>query len=464
MKKTMWVPFVAMFLSAGLTYVAVPALMQRDLAVSPGGDPRASLVLLAAVALGTAWKPVLTLDMLVGMYVPIYIVAALGWIGNAILPYLMLAFAMTLVANRAVRNLANSLPTSNSGSVIPGAFLIAGLAFLSFVQWFRAADMRDSAFRVCDMVGLCLLLNELPKWDGKSLREATQSFILGVAGTCVVLLNAELFKTDRLGGLIHFNSDFIGYATGAALLMATPKMVFAEKRWVYVLVIPILVTTLYFSGCRGALYGAMATIPFVLWYDYGLPSLFIIGSMASVASYVTVEGMKSGSGLAFRMISPFVESVFESSSRRDRIWRALWEQRDQYWITGVGIHNAGRITGQAGLFADGNALATHNIYLTFLVELGILGLVLFLAWQCWTLWFGFKHRSEMVLLLPVSLYFAVEGFFSGFANISLVAVMMAIGFGLRQRRAAVSSVARDAPYAGRIRNGRPREIVATRSM
>jgi hypothetical protein len=39
----------------------------------------------------------------------------------------------------------------------------------------------------------------------------------------------------------------------------------------------------------------------------------------------------------------------------------------------------------------------------------------------------------MVLLLPIALYFSVEGFFEGFNNISFVAFMLAIGYRVPQR-------------------------------
>ena len=451
-------PWLAMFLSATFTYASLGALAQRDLSLPSGGNVRASVILLVATALGASWKPVWALDILIGLYVPIYLFAALGWLGNAILPYLMLAFAMTLVVKRAVRNITEIFPVHQPSGALPGTLLIALLAVLSFAQWFRSTDMRDSSNRLCDITALCLLLWELPKWDEGSLRETAQAFVLGVTGSSLVLLNAELFKVDRLGKLLHFNPDFLGYVAGAALLIALSRMVFRASRWIPSLLFPILATALYFSGCRAAFYAALATIPLVLWHERRLLGLFTVGSFGAIGAYVIFQGINDPTGLAFRMTAPFMERFADASSRRNQIWSLLWEQRERYWLTGIGLDNGPQLTGGAGLFANGFALATHNVFFTFFVELGIAGLALFLAWQCWILWFGIKYRSRMALLLPIAVYFSVEGFFSGFNNISIIAFMLAVGFRLETRAHITNKIRPQIAYS----RGRTRTSLAAR--
>ena len=298
--------------------------------------------------------------------------------------------AVVLVFNIVAKSLLGKAPKSDEATaVLPGQHWAVCLGVVFFAQWLRSMNMQDSFYRVCDTCAFVILLWMLPTIQKKVLKDTAQAFVLGTVGCSIILLKAELFSVGRMGILLHFNADFVGYVVGVALVLTLSKEILYYS-WLKLLTAPILATTLYFSGGRAAFYGTAAAVLLMFWLERRYVMVALTSLAGCCGVYLLLREADDTGSLAFRMLSPFLESFGDASARRDQIWAYLIGQRDAYWLIGMGVNNASYLTGQAGLQTHGEALAPHNIYLGLCVELGIIGLVFFVLWQVTILWVGFQ--------------------------------------------------------------------------
>lgn len=418
-------PWFIMLASAALTYICLAPLAARNPLLTSSGNRWNSAAVLLVTALISAWNPATALSIALGLYLPIWYIGMIGWMGYAMFPYMAVVIAFFFVCRQEVLR--------RRSPIVPGTRAAFCLAALVFAQWFRSGDMKDSASILCDVAAFSTLFWKLPSFAEAEVREAAQSFVLGIFGSSVVLLCTELFRVARLADSLHFNPDGVGYAAGVALILTISGVVFRNKLWLRFCIAPVLIIVLYFSGGRTAFYAAGLSVVITLWFERRHIALYLAGCTLLASLYFLRGELTHAVGLAARMLGPFTERFSDSSARRQEIWSYLIAHMDRYWIGGVGLGNTDQVTGPAGLLTSGYALQTHNVYLTLVVELGILGVGLFAIWQVTVLAAGIKNRSRMVMLVPLLLYFSIAGFFDGL-NLSLVVGFMIVaGYRLQQQ-------------------------------
>ena len=421
---------VAMLLvAAGLTYLSVPKLVLRQVDVAVSGDVGTSVILLA-VGLGLGWRqPQTGFNLLLACQLPLYLISVGGGLGSSIVVYLNLS----LVVAYCYRIEDQRTPRTKS---LPGTVVGLCLLGLIFLQWVRSSDLKDNVRVLLDASAAVLVFSKLPTLGPTALRNAARSYVWGVTGTSLILLSEEFGKSPRLGTLLHFNPDAAGYAAGAAILIVLSKEVFGLAVGSRVLLSAPLTTLLYFSGGRGAFFGALAGALVLLTLQRRYKLLFAISPIAIGGVYFMITGLQDTTFLVNRLVSPFTESFSESSSQRDHIWGYLLNDSDAHWLVGGGIGDTQRLTEEGGLIISGHALQSHNVYLTLLIESGILGVLLFVLMQAKIVAFAARAPAATALMSAMFAYYLVQGFFSGMNFGFEMAFMLTVAFTTRERVAS----------------------------
>lgn len=382
---------------------------------------------LIAATIGSLLWPWQTTRTFFCLYLGLRLFSVTGLLGYDTATYLSLVIAAVLP--RHVQSARKPVPK------LPGTALVLGLAALVTLQFFRATNLPGALPILCDVIAFALVIWKFPAISEQVFRVCIEGFITGVlaAGLILVLQSSE--PESRLGFEFGFNPNDLGSLVGAALLFAVSGYFFNKKRWLLWGVVPLLLLLLLATESRTSIFASCACVgivlalrkPRVFWV------LLLCGSI--VLGYLTYRKMldPDPESLSGRLASPFSESFEASGAHRAVIWGFLLTQASQYWKWGMGLKNVENLTEEVGIISVADAinnmrigLQSHNIYLTSLLEFGILGLILLVAWQATIFVFSIKRRAKYPLLLAAMLYFSIQGFFQGL-NLNFVCGLLLVG-------------------------------------
>jgi O-antigen ligase len=346
---------------AGISALALLVLAIRSLAVAvavftvvtffeqmPGFGQSVSFVKLATVGLviswiglltARRWKPVLVRDHPLLTHVALMLVA---WAG------------------------ASTLWAADSSTAAAGAFRLAQMVFLLFLVFTAISEPRH-------------------------LRYLGWGFIAGAVLTGVVGFAKHGFDTGQFSAA-RFGGDFGNPNNLAAVIL--PALALAafmgfssrrmSERWLLAACGAFLVFTLFLTQSRGGLigFGVMCVAAIV----FGGPARPRAAALAIVIAGVAL--------LYFAILAPSsvrdrVTSIsFAESTGRADLWTVAYEAAQDHPVQGVGIDNFVVVAPRylernvgiehADVLLRGQT-GVHNTYLNALTELGIIGLLIFLA-------------------------------------------------------------------------------------
>ena len=370
-------------------------------------------ILIAATA-GVVFYPWQTMRTFLCLYLGLRLFTMTGLIGYATATYMSLAIAVVLA--RKIHSAGKPIPE------FPGTDLMLAFAALVTLQFFRATSPRDALPILCDVIAFALAIWKFSAIPEQIFRKCVEGFILGVllAGLIVFLYSSQ--PGSRLGLEFGFNPNDLGNLAGAAILFAVSCAYFKKRRWLLWSAIPLLLVLLFVTGSRTSVFACAACVGVILALRRRRIFWVLLISGSIVLGYFTYSGMLDNDpeSLSGRLASPLTESFEDSGAHRAVIWGFLLTQVPNYWKLGLGLRNVNQLTEENGIIPVMAALSdqivgyqSHNLYLTTLLEFGILGLILLVAWQARVLAFVVKESSRYSLLLAAMLYFLVQGFFTG---------------------------------------------------
>lgn len=185
------------------------------------------------------------------------------------------------------------------------------------------------------------------------------------------------------------------------------------KKLVYTLVNIAMFVCLLYTWSRGAWVGVILALGFFIllrdrrWLIVCVIGLLLMPSVlpASILNRITSIGNLQDSSTAYRV----------------SVWVASFRIARDYWMSGIGIGTAAfeKIYPGYALNGAGFALHSHNFYIQWVVEMGIFGLLVFLAiiltaFQQITL---VREKSSLIRTVTLAMAGALAGFlFQGMAE------------------------------------------------
>jgi O-antigen ligase len=168
------------------------------------------------------------------------------------------------------------------------------------------------------------------------------------------------------------------------------------KRWVFISLPLIYLVGLFMSSSKGGMFAFLVALTAfaTIVPQYRVRSFAIIGTILLVFSGTSLI---SGNLLNFERLSQITDTEDYSTQSRLALWRASYEVWNDNLLFGVGRGLFGKVSGaqeklvqqiqndtrrrhvKEVLRESGDYVVSHNTYLSFLCETGIIGFLLFIA-------------------------------------------------------------------------------------
>ncbi len=215
--------------------------------------------------------------------------------------------------------------------------------------------------------------------------------------------SAGYFSYDMraAGTFSYLNANQLGaYFAQYSLLFGAIFLVFREvkwQRWFFVATAALAMYSMLFTFSRG---GYVATLVGLLFLALLKSRLLLIVMIAFLFTWSYVLP----TSVVIRVNMTFTEDGELEESAATRF--TLWEQAEHFIqekpLTGMGFHTSPylRFISKQGLNKDGTARSLHNGYLQYLVEVGIIGLLLHL----WVFFQGIFYGWRIFKRSPNQLY------------------------------------------------------------
>lgn len=296
------------------------------------------------------------------------------------------------------------------------------LAFLATVSstWSERPSTTLVQGAIFGFVALFFALTYTRRWIVEpNLVGDLRTLYFAVAGAQVAGLGAVLLQQDwALGNYGRFqgltgNPNYAGALSALALVLGVhvALTVASRLRWFVIGVQAVLLCTLLWSDSRGAAAAAGVGLltALLMWVSRNARIVVAVGFAVLVSLGVALVSRSSalhGSVLR-RQVG---DSDFTSG--RAEIWRATFRLWQDHPILGAGFRTTEELISSDGLTA-------HNIYLSFLAELSILGLVSLLLVFVLAIWGRPRTRPLSILVAPaiaVMVLELTEASIHGFGN------------------------------------------------
>ena len=206
-----------------------------------------------------------------------------------------------------------------------------------------------------------------------------QNFI-GVSST-ESWVDEEMFTNIKMRVYSFFNNpnvlgEFLVLTIPVALALIWNKVKDLHKV-LFSLILIFMVACMIFTWSRGAWLGMMVAVALFLvisdkrWMFAGILMLFLI----PIALYVT------GNSAIIERFMSIGNTADTSTAYRVSIWQASINMISDFWVGGIGIGSDSYTTIYPSYALPGArfALHSHNLYLQFLVETGVIGITSLLA-------------------------------------------------------------------------------------
>ncbi len=253
-------------------------------------------------------------------------------------------------------------------------------------------------------------------------------FVLGAIGYIAYEANMIYIQTQRL---VLYSAGFAGLdnnGAGLMLAMGVPLCFFAWEftrhriRWLFLMLIPVIVHAVLGTYSRGAMASMIAALPFYFLYSRKRKFLFVL----------TVIGLFSlpflaGKEIQERFLSIQDREVDESYNSRQLSWGIAKEIAWDYPVFGAGIRCSNKEMKQRGADMEGRTI--HSLYLQLAADsgwfaLGIYLLLVLTSYYCvWRarirLWRRTDDESRRACAMLGGIECATVTFLVGAAALSL---------------------------------------------
>jgi O-antigen ligase len=420
-------PWGTALLSLFLAFVACQKLSAAGPS-STEGNVGFTFFLVACAAAAISLFPKGAFRAFLGLYLALEVLCVSSIVGYRTVTYVSLLFAALL---------ARRLSKAHKWTIeLPGTSWLLCLAVVVFAQFFRSASMRDAFPVVCDAFAFTLVLWKLPGIARADIRKAASTFIIGTCGAGLAIFIASPLTMSRLGFDLGFNPNELGNLVGATLMLLASGFFIRREHFSFWWITLTLAVLLLLTGSRTSIYACFGGILLfmILRKRRRIATYMALAAITLALIGYTKQSDDDPFSLTGRVASPISQSFDESSAQRATIWAFLLSQVGTYWKWGAWLTNVSQVADAAGMpvMDPSNktfiGYQTHNLYLTILLELGILGLILLLVWQFKFLYWGFRRPYGNALLVPMMLYMIIQGFFQGSNLNFLTAFLLVVAY------------------------------------
>lgn len=264
---------------------------------------------------------------------------------------------------------------------LAGGFTVWALAS---VWWSVAPDATlDRAVTYAQLLAMSWVLWQVSNDQSRS-RSLLQAYVLG--GYVMVVGLVAAYIASSADGFVRYaafaeNQNYLAQRLVLGLPMAwylTQKSNNRVLRWVNALFIPACLLAVGLSASRGAFVMAAVALLVVPMTLRHMPQVRRVGLvLVMVVGFVTVLSLAPVENVTRLAETPDAIATFDFT-RRERIWQVGLEAYlapSASWAVGMGAGTFGAVV--APTF--GGPVSSHNAYVSVLVELGPIGLALFLA-------------------------------------------------------------------------------------
>lgn len=293
--------------------------------------------------------------------------------------------AIGLVIAVLARAIPRPMPIAGNASV--GS--IFGISVVGAASYLRPQEFDTSVSRLTTFVALAVasaaLAAALAMVGPSSIRAVQNGLIVGAAIASGLVIAAR--ATGRYAGTEDFQLTVARSTAGAAdpndlallLAAALPACLWSTRFEARFLVAPVTIAAILFTGSRGALValgGGMVAVLLLYLSNRRRRNTNNFGrSLALLAVGTGAAWVFLPQTIIDRIFSIPSELSGGSFTNRTYLWQAAWEQFSEAPILGSGLGTVRRLIYQR----VGMDLVAHNTHLSFLVELGIIGWLLFLV-------------------------------------------------------------------------------------
>lgn len=171
---------------------------------------------------------------------------------------------------------------------------------------------------------------------------------------------------------------------GLMLAMGVPLCFFAwegtraKVRWLFLLLIPVIIHAVLMSFSRGAMLSVIAGAPFYL-----LRSRYKVRLGLMMAIVLVMIPFLAGNEIRSRFFSISEHDADASANARKTTWSIAWRMAQERPLFGFGIRNSNLFTLQYGADMEGRTI--HSQYLQTAADSGLTALALYLMalFACW---------------------------------------------------------------------------------
>ncbi|WP_165604977.1 O-antigen ligase family protein [Mycolicibacterium elephantis] len=293
-----------------------------------------------------------------------------------------------------------------------GVFILVAASSL----WTQSAEQTSS--RIVTFGGLAVtsvaLAAALACLEQRGLKSIEYGLIIGAAVVSFLVIDSRIrgdFFAGPQGLTIIFERSTAGAAdpNDLALLLAValPACIWSARWQIRYLVAPATVFAILFTGSRGAIISLLAgavVAGFVTLLNHRQPFRRIIQSFAAAVIVIWTAWAFLPEALRERLQGIPTALDQGTFTNRTTLWRAAWEQSSENPFLGSGAGTARESIFQL----TGINQVIHNIHLSFLAELGIIG------WLCFIFalavaWVGAFRQSRFVAWPLVSIAILTTG-------------------------------------------------------
>jgi hypothetical protein len=386
-----------------------------------------TIAILVAASGAAAKYPGHAISWYAATYLPLKVAATNYLVGYTTPTYALLAIAIVIFITK---------PNTPSFSPrLPGLWAAWLFTVVVLAQSLRTTDPGSAMVVACNALCFALLLTVLPRFSRGVIYRTLQYFAFGALGAAPILW-LRCAADPRLGESLGLNPNELGCVMGAALLLLTSTMVMPGNRLGAFSLGGLGVVFLARTGSRSAFVGFLFSYAlFWLVKAQNVKArlravLVLMLFFAAMSALILKFGASASSN---RLMSPFTEDFNQASPIRAKMWGYLLQEVPTYWKFGAGLANVNTITADWGFTIDmahiGEpdpvGLETHDIYLTAILELGVVGLGAMLCWQLAVIKQGIVSGHRSPLFLPMFCFLTTMGLFQGLNFDGLLALLVA---------------------------------------
>ena len=234
------------------------------------------------------------------------------------------------------------------------------------------------------------------------------SFLIGAFAFCILFDDAQGAEWNKIFG---YNANYT-CSYGVALCSI---IFFSKERTYYFYKVSLLViflTYLLYIGSSKASFIAFLIILLFSFFDRIHKKYFVIFSASSLISLYVIF-LFNGKNLS-------VFQEIEISSRLNMI-RASWLMFVEQPLLGIGMGNWNTEVEQFDFYYHSRHLGNHNLYFQYLAELGIFGLLSYIAPFISSMYYFFKNterkKNSQFVALSIVIVYLIASFFYYDVNI-----------------------------------------------